>query len=250
MKWRMVALSPAVCAMLVAVLLPRHAAAPRLPGPVAEPSAAARAREALGLLLRQGKVRLSEPQWPSSPALLKSLCARADTILVGHVVSIVRQDHDPIGTTDAGMATVVSVWVEQYLRSDGAPHQPATIKVFLSGGMDEFGVMNVVEDDPLLNVGDRYILFLASHPADIIGRVEDVTGVEAYADEYLVSEHLYGKVRLVNGVTAVPSDPYQTPEPWTFEADGTTLLGLTEADAIARIQLGIADAIGGPGGTG
>jgi len=135
-------------------------------------------------------------------------------------------------------------------RHAGAPQQPATIKVFLNGGVDEFGVMNVVGDDPLLNVGDRYILFLRSHDTDLISVVGDGTGVEAYADEYLVTDHIRGKLRLVNGVTAVPSDPYQTPAPWTFEVDGSTLLGLPEADAITKIQLGIADAIGGPGGTG
>ena len=51
-----------------------------------------------------------------------------------------------------------------------------------------------------------------------------------------MADYLEGKILLKNGVTAAPEDPNQSQSvDWKFR-DGTTLLGIPEAGAIAAVQ--------------
>jgi hypothetical protein len=107
-------------------------------------------------------------------------------------------------------------------------------------------VLYVSEGDPTLSVGDRYLLFLntnnTSEFQDLGGITAcdgDVCGFWAYLDEYRVADHLEAKVLLRDGATTAPQDPNQgQPVDWQF-LDGTTLLGMPKADAIAAIQAAI-----------
>src|SRR5207237_1203739 len=61
-------------------------------------------------------------------------------------------------------------------------------------------------------------------------------GIAAYLDEYGAADHLQGKVLLKGGITRAPEDPNQSrPVDWRY-MDGSTLLGMPEANAIAAVQ--------------
>jgi hypothetical protein len=186
---------------------------------------------------------VSMVQRPPSPDRLSRLCKQADTIVVGRATGIVRTDHAPVNAPQSNrIITVCEVAVERYLKTDGAPQQPATLKVAQEGGTLG-GLTYLVEDDPLLNVGDRYLLFLQTNNTPEFQRLGGVTscvagtcGFWAYLDEYRVAEHLQGKVLLKGGQTAASDDPVQGQMmDWKFR-DGGSLLGLPEDEAIAAVQ--------------
>jgi hypothetical protein len=185
--------------------------------------------------------------WLGSPGTRGSLCASADTIVVGQATQILRQAHSPPESSDGIMHTVYQFAVERYVLSTGAPQQPPTLKVYTDGGDDGSGTVEVVDGEPFLNAGDRYILLLESAKnGDEYATCNQITGLTRFADEYVVVDRIRGKLRLVDGRTTVPNDAYQTVEPWVFEYGGGTLLDLTEADAIASIQQGILEGDGTP----
>jgi hypothetical protein len=183
----------------------------------------------------------SQADWRGSVDALETLCRKADTIVVGQVAGIIRTAHMVPGVASSPINTVYEVAVENYLEADGAPQQPPTIRVAQSGGT--LGdATQVIEGDPLLNVGSRYILFLTGFKHDMVSVSGGVSGITAFRGEFKVTDRIRGKLLLKDGKTAVASDPYQTPSPWVFGRTRENLLGLNEADAIAKIQQAVAKA--------
>lgn len=169
---------------------------------------------------------------------LTSLCAASDTVIVARVTRAAgRQTTSPVDSC-ADVHTVYEVAVEEYVRDKGAPQRPPTLKVHADGGMDESGIVHVWDDEPGLNVGDRYILFLESNKdGDQFETRAGVSRIYRCADEYRLASQHNGHYILKNGLTNPASDPYQGPVPWAI--DGPTILGRSEADAIAQIRKGI-----------
>ncbi|MCX6381220.1 MAG: hypothetical protein NT023_17395, partial [Armatimonadetes bacterium] len=84
---------------------------------------------------------------------LKFLCKAADYIAVGRVVGVLREGHTPLNNTnDSSRHTVFLVAVEQYLKS-ATPQAPAILKIWQVGGW-----YSHASGDPLLGVGERYLL--------------------------------------------------------------------------------------------
>jgi hypothetical protein len=213
----------------------------------------------LGWAGRPGRpVRVSHviSQWTGSPGDLASLVRGSNIIVVGSVSRVVREDPVPLSAPDPATADHCTVWeigVEQYLKSDGLPNQPPTLKLFTYGGQVE-GTMQVRDGIPRLSLGSRHLLFLNTRPetrdgpnGESIAMGSGATGIESYADEYPTTDHLFSRILLKNGVTSLPEDPDQPDlQPWTFDDDGTTLLGLPEGDAIMRVQAAIPPPDAGP----
>ena len=186
---------------------------------------------------------------------LGGLVAGSDVILIGTAVAVVREDPVPVNATDPDCNLYVTCYlveVERYLEWEGAPNQPPTIKVLVSGGAGSDGVMRVFEREPRLAVGGRYLLFLTdARPIKLGPNGEAIAfccgaeGVEVYPDEYLPASPLHGIIQIQDGVTTLPQDPYQPDlQPWEFADDGTgvrTLLGLPENEAIQLVEQAIAE---------
>ena len=67
-------------------------------------------------------------------------------------------------------------------------------------------------------------------------------GYSAYLDEYEPADHLEARILLKDGATAPVEDPNQYGSlRWAFR-DGSTLLDMREADAIAAVQRALAEA--------
>ncbi len=185
--------------------------------------------------------------WAPPPPTLSHQCRAADTIVVAGVIRIARQSHVPENHPRSDhVATVFSVGVERYLRSTGAPQQPPVLDVWQHGGAFD-GLLRITEEDPLLSVGSRYLLFLKTSDTPenrlaggLTWMVDGVAGIGAHLDEYRVTEHLTGKVLLIGGRTALPQDPnLPNLRPWRFRRDGDTLLNLPEEEAIERVRLAV-----------
>jgi len=190
------------------------------------------------------RVDYGRAQWGPPVTSLSGLCLRSDTVVVGRVEGIVRQGEYP-GTDSTWAMTLWRFRVERYLRADGAPTRPEVIHVFQSGGVLEVkrdGVVNrvarVMLGDPLLNVGERYLLFLRVARSDIPA---EGGGVIIRRGEFHAADRIRAKIRLVDGMTAPASDAFQRIAPREFEWGGGTLVGLTEAEAIERVRRALAE---------
>jgi len=200
-------------------------------------------------------VRRIQGYGPPESGSLRYGLARSDVILIGTAVAVVREDPVPVNATDPDCDLYVTCYlveVERYLQWEGAPNQPPTIKVLVSGGVGSDGVMRVFEREPRLALGGRYLLFLTdARPIKLGPNGEAIAfccgaeGVEVYPDEYLPASPLHGIIQIQDGVTTLPQDPYQPDlQPWEFADDGTgvrTLLGLPENEAIQLVEQAIAE---------
>jgi len=176
---------------------------------------------------------------------LKELISFADTIVVGKVTGIFRQDYTPIGHPECQMGghSVFTVAVEQVLRDRGQIPLKKTIKVYQKSVVLPTEVW-LDEGDVLLQVGRRYLLFLESPDVASWGKLGyvpanrgNVKGISAYLDEYLIPDWYHGKVLLDKGIASPPSDPWQTaripnPNAWP----GPTLYGRSEAELLADVR--------------
>jgi hypothetical protein len=176
------------------------------------------------------------------------LCRRSDTVAVGKVTGIVRAAHTPQNCPDGSIHTVCQFSVEHYLWSAGAPTSPRVLRVFQDGGTLG-GVTEVLEGCPLLNVGDRYLLFLQRAQRDYLTMSGGVWGPSVMRGEYLISDRIEGKFLLRGGRTLAASDPYQVIQPWQFQSGPAglrNLLGLAEEAAILKVWQGILGVHPGP----
>jgi hypothetical protein len=170
--------------------------------------------------------------------------------VVGQVTETTRVDHVPVNDPNSDeILTGFSVAVEQYPKSGGARDQPPSLKVVNFGGA--IGANTFVDEgDPILSVGERYLVFLETNntpefreDGGVMACIHmPLCGYSSYLDEFRVADSLEGKILLKNGLTSAPEDPNQSQSvAWKFR-DGTTLLGITEADAIAAVKRALAAA--------
>lgn len=213
-------------------------------GPEAEPIFPLPSSSVSGRVPGVDRVNYGMAQWPPPVESLSGLCLRSDTVVVGRVVRIVRQGAYP-GSDSLWPRTLYRFRVEQYLRADGAPTRPELIDVWESGGVLNVesggGVTRlacVMFGNPLLNVGERYLLFVHVARIDIPA---EGGGVLTPRGTFRAADRIRAKIRLVNGMTAPASDPFQRIPPWEFEQGGGTLVGLPEAEAIERVRRALAE---------
>jgi hypothetical protein len=201
---------------------------------------------------------LGKGSYWAPPATLRGLVSPSEVIAVGRVVGIVRNGHTPVNSTGMLQHTVYAFAVEHYLKHSG--DTPPVLKVWQTGGWlpwqepltSRSGVGMINLDDPMLNVGDRYCLFLNRPPAD--GEVRrrgyhtasagGVTGRVADLDEYKAAHHWRGKLLLRGGLTRSPDvSRHRQHNHWQFES-GPQILDIHEeraleaiADAVIQVEV-------------
>jgi hypothetical protein len=196
---------------------------------------------------------VARASWPPPSPTLRTMCKGAHTIAVGQIVGILREAHTPIGAPYDEQHTVFVMAVEQYLKT-GNPAQPPIIKIHNEGGTLPFveptgrnaGRSGAeVDDDPLLDVGLRYLLFLRSldeaigpnHTRGYVSaEIGGYSGKEAELDEYKAIDHWRGKLLLIGGYTRPPramGHPHY--DSWRFDKD-PQILNVPEAVALHAIR--------------
>jgi hypothetical protein len=194
--------------------------------------------------------------WLPPPPTLAALCRQSRIIAVGRVVGVLGYAHNPVQSTECVQHTVYAFAVEQYLKIDTPAGRPV-LKVWQNGGplpwTGPSGVGRAVgweiAEDPMLNVGDRYILFLKlpEEPGNEwhkLGFVPGRSGGGIYGkiaelDEYIATDHWRGKLLLRNGRTQAPRFLGNPEDHWRFET-GPQILDIPEAAAIQTIRLQLA----------
>jgi hypothetical protein len=183
------------------------------------------------------------------PDTLVTLCRDSKVIAVGRVAGILREAHTPVGTNGPHQHTVYAFAVEEYLKNP-EPVAPPVVKVWQQGGplpwsFDRFsGVGWRMGEDPMLNVGDRYCLFLrrgADRPGEHRRRGY-VTGSRPWGhgkiselDEYGYAHIWRGKLLLGDGLSRAPGIDHPPYYHWAFET-GPQIVGVSEAEALAAIR--------------
>jgi len=139
----------------------------------------------------------------SLPALtLDELVRESDIIVIGRDVALMRMQHTPVGGQGPLQCSVFLLSIERYLKNDSSSisgySAPPVIKILQDSGIlpwQEDGarsVGNLSREDPLLNVGGRYLVFLKAFDATstdirkgyISATVDGITGMSAELDEY------------------------------------------------------------------
>jgi len=172
----------------------------------------------------------------SRPDRIEWLCRGSDFIAVGRVIGIWRNAYSPINGAGPEQHTVALFAVEEFLL-ERYSLSPPVLKVYQVGGY--LGRGFALHGCPLLNVGDRYIVFVYSPAKHFVkhklpyieGTFPPYTGKLADWDE--VSAH-YGERSsvLLTLAGTMPMDPSVSWMPWKGEA----LIGVPERTAINRIR--------------
>jgi hypothetical protein len=130
---------------------------------------------------------------------------------------------------------------------------PAILKVYQTGGTLPWMEPGIgqgqgwrIREDPMLEVGERYILFLKkpsdlSHNFQRLGyipaEIGGVVGKDAELDEYLVTDHWRGKLLLKDGFTHAPADRGGNLH-WRF-TQGFQILDQPEISTLTAIRAAI-----------
>jgi hypothetical protein len=222
-------------------------------------SLAALVRSARPAIDERGKVpgEGSHASWTPPPDSLEALCRRSDVIVVGQVVGILRNAHTPVNAaTDPLQHTVYALAVTRYLKSDKQQHRPL-LKVWQTGGWLPWvapignvrGTGYHIHDDPMLAVGQHYLLFLGL-PEDPLRRYQQlgyvpassggVEGKMAELDEYMRTSHWIGKLLIREGRTCAPAVlGDQAMDHWRF-SKGPQILDMALPEACANIEQEVA----------
>ncbi len=191
------------------------------------------------------------------PRGLTLLCLGSDAIIVGKAVRIARAAHTPYNAFEPNQHTVFEVQVIRSLKHSG---QTAPTSYFVRQNQGDLawqsgrstGVGLRMEGEPMLRVGERYILFLGDPYKNPrvrqrgygIATVGGVTGRSGEVGELMLAyQGTRAQLLISGGRTSVPQEDGREPFPdWSFR-DGTprTMLGLTEAQAIRIIENRLTD---------
>jgi hypothetical protein len=181
--------------------------------------------------------RTGQAQRMSLPFDLIELVEQSPLIFIGTPVMVHRNDYMvPDGYQGQGdptrQVTVYIILVERYLKDDTGLTLPVVLHRHFGGYLDGGYVLH---GDPLLEIGQRYLLFLRPPRSEFamtgMGRVRD-----AYPDEHIVV-HPYTCTPIVNGWTE-PAEPNFVPA-YLFPDKKTTLIFKKEAQVIAEIRAAI-----------
>lgn len=196
--------------------------------------------------------------WQNAPPSLIQLCLGADAIVVGKVLRVTRAAHTPYNAFEPNQHTVFEV---QVIRSLKHPEQTAPESYLVRQNQGDLpwqsgnstGVGLRIEGEPMLRIGERYLFFLKDvydgNPrirAQGYG-VSTVGGVTGRSGEYgelqFAASGTGAQWLISGGRIAVPKEEGREPFPdWTFRSGApTTVLGLTEAEAVRVIEDRLAD---------
>jgi hypothetical protein len=187
--------------------------------------------------LRLKPARTGQAQWMSLPFNFIELVEQSPLILIGTPVMVHRNDYMvPDGYQGPGDPThqviVYIILVERYLKDDTGLTLPVVLHRHFGGYLDGGYVLH---GDPLLEIGQRYLLFLRPPRSEFamtgIGRVRD-----AYPDEY-IAMHPFTRTPIMNGWTK-PAEPNFLPA-YLFPDKKTTLIFKKEERVIAEIRAAI-----------
>jgi hypothetical protein len=177
--------------------------------------------------------RTAKVEWSPLPYNLDELIKRSSLVLIGTPVSILRNNYrepnDPLW-----QVTVYAVVVERYLKDQTGLFLPV-IKHYQNGG--RLGGGRAREGDPLLEIGQRYLLFLEP-PRCEYAVLETGVFRSCYGDEY-ITVHPLTRTPIVNGGTEpAESDPSLIPIYW-FSDNKTRLIFKKEQQVIGEVLTAI-----------
>jgi hypothetical protein len=179
---------------------------------------------------------------PGEPKLLESMVLRADMIVVGRMLGIVRHAHTPMNSEAFFQHTVYAFQVAQAIK--GQPTK--IIKIYQEGGPlswefhNSKGIGMRIEGDPFYKIGSTYILFLdsaekLSSPPEgknyLMASFNGVSGKAREMDEYSPISPYRAKILLDNGLTTSPDKSTS----WQF-IRGPQIMDRPELEAIQEIQ--------------
>lgn len=178
---------------------------------------------------------------PLPPAFsLEDLIRENDTIVVGTVTRILLQAPAVRDVEDysAPPQTVYSFKVEHHFQ--GGTGDASTIKISCGFGADIDGTHYVVADEPLPQVGSRYLLFLKSARSFpgvmngyVLGEASGIPGKCMELDEFCAAPG-QSMLLLSGGVTTAVYDPYTRGTAPKF-LKGDQIVGVPETAALAQV---------------
>ena len=194
---------------------------------------------------QRGKMRVLAVRPPISE-LLQSFCLQADRIAIGRVEAVVRRGFTPIGGAGPKQHTVFRFVVERDLRGG-----PGVLSIRQNHGDLQFqgpdGTYSGtrLDDEPLLDVGSRYLMFLTYavkqragiNKHAVTGTAAGARGVVGLSDELLVLGAVSGVYPLQEGrLVDFPKGPEFEFAAQDFRDIGRPLTGLSEEGAVDVIK--------------
>lgn len=189
---------------------------------------------------------LSIKEYASPASNLDELVRESDIIVIGRNVGLMRMQHTPVGGQGSFQHSVFLLSVERYLKNDnsGLSGYSLTpiIKIWQDSGIlpwredGDRGVGDVSPEDLLLNVGDRYLVFLKAFDATFTDRqkgyvsdtTDGVTGKQAELDEYYTQPYV--------GVYSFEHGKAQGYGEYVPFSSGSQLVGVSEQNVVKRIK--------------
>ncbi len=165
---------------------------------------------------------------------LKYFCKATQYIVTGRVVGVLREaSSDQYNVENSSRHTVFLVAIERYLKSS-TENPPAVVKVRQVGGW-----YSLKAGDPLLGLGERYLLFLNLPPKPPRLKKDAVPTpgreqVIAYQDEMILMHPLYGQILLSKELAIVPETKY-IDSAWGFK-EGVQITNVREEQALKNIE--------------
>jgi hypothetical protein len=183
------------------------------------------------------------------PESLAEYLLRADAIVVGKVNRVLRQHYVPMNLVNPIQQTVFEFEVQTTVLNETEYRQPK-LSVAQPGGDLPSGTRATGmrhQDEPLLQVGHRYLLILRSaaklSPAAkergyFISTQSGVTGKAGEIDELQPVTPPFGVFLIEDGFLKPAHEPgFVELKPWGVrQGNPPMLFGLTEADAIEHIR--------------
>jgi hypothetical protein len=191
---------------------------------------------------------------PTSPYSLGQMCSSADMIVVGKAVSVLRVAPTPMNLPNSSRRhTVIAVVVDNVLKQF-EPLASPVIKVRHVGGegvrinREGKAVPFQSVGDPMLVIGNRYVLFLKSILAGpeaeravkkgyTIANIDGVEGPAGELDEMWLIHGLAGHFLVKDGVLSPPNSETRG---WRFHF-GPQLMGLPLNEAVSLIRKELAN---------
>lgn len=202
-----------------------------------------------------GKAVIKSSSLPQ-PYTLLILCLGSDDIVIGTVEDIVREAHTPRNANGIQQHTVFQFRVQRSLKRRNPEQQFLNVRQN-QGNLpwQEFGSEGLgmrQDGEPMLQLQRRYMLFLrnANDPwtrarGYSIASINGITGRDGEADELsLTHAGTWAQFEIRDGILRVPQEEGRATFPdWTFRrGPEKTLIGLTEAQATAMVELVLREA--------
>lgn len=190
------------------------------------------------------------------PYTLLILCLGSDEIVIGTVEDIVREAHTPQNANGIQQHTIFRVRVHRSIKQTSP--DATFLKVRQNQGnlpwqdLGTAGLGMRQDGEPMLQLQRRYMLFLrnANDPwtrarGYSIASIGGITGRDGDADVLsLTHAGTWAQFEIRDGILRVPQEEGRATFPdWTFRrGPEKTLIGLTEAKAIATVELVLREA--------